>query len=424
MAEFPLASWSLHVFQTLRAARIVLKLFVSSDLIVDTQAFDVFISYARVDERHAAEIDSVLRARGLSSFFDRRNLSPGLPWVRGLEKALNAARAAIILIGPQGLGNTQHYERDLAIIRQTRDPSFPIVPVFLPEAQADRPFNFLQVLTRIDFSRFAKVSDAPAELDRLVAAAQSRQPSSADDGRETICPYRGLDAFREEDSAFFFGRGSADDPESPIGQLVRKVRDHPFVVVVGRSGSGKSSLVYAGLVPALRHERNRFWTILSLRPGEEPLQAIAEAFNPKAVDEGAVGYASRIGHETEKLRSGGPNLLGTVAQQYLKRSEGQPDRLLLYVDQWEELYAQASGAEQSHRDDAGRFVQLLLNATQFPFIRVVATVRADFYDPLISDLGSIPRRGCGTATASRWPPFRATSARSLERCSHPTAAAS
>jgi hypothetical protein len=80
-----------------------------------------------------------------------------------------------------------------------------------------------------------------------VEAVRGGHPSSADPAREPICPYRGLDAFREEDSAFFFGRGSADDPESPIGQLVRKVRDYPFVMVVGRSGSGKSSLVYAGL---------------------------------------------------------------------------------------------------------------------------------------------------------------------------------
>jgi TIR domain-containing protein len=111
------------------------------------ETFDVFVSYARADSRHAADIVSVLRARGLAPFFDRSNLSPGLPWVRGLEKALNAAKAAIILIGPHGLGNTQQYERDLAIVRQTRDPSFPIVPVILPEAEIDRPFNFLQILT-------------------------------------------------------------------------------------------------------------------------------------------------------------------------------------------------------------------------------------------------------------------------------------
>jgi hypothetical protein len=84
---------------------------------VDNQAFDVFISYARVDGRHAADIDSVLRARGLSCFLDRRSLSPGLPWVRGLEKALNAAKAAIILVGPQGLGSSdQRRERSLRIV--------------------------------------------------------------------------------------------------------------------------------------------------------------------------------------------------------------------------------------------------------------------------------------------------------------------
>jgi hypothetical protein len=96
---------------------------------VDNQAFDVFISYAREDGSHAADIDSALRARGLTSFFDRNNLPLGLPWVRGLEKALNAAKSAIILIGPQGLGNTQQYEREFAIIRQTSEPSFRIVPI-------------------------------------------------------------------------------------------------------------------------------------------------------------------------------------------------------------------------------------------------------------------------------------------------------
>ena len=109
------------------------------------ETFDVFVSYARAVARHAADIVSVLRAQGLAPFFDRSHLPPGLPWVRQLEAALNAAKAAIILIGPHGLGNTQQYERDLAIYRQTRDPSFPIVPVILPEAEIDLPFNFLNI---------------------------------------------------------------------------------------------------------------------------------------------------------------------------------------------------------------------------------------------------------------------------------------
>ena len=185
--------------------------------------YDVFVSYSRADGRHAAEIDSVLRDEGLKTFFDRRNLAAGLPWVRALEQAIGATKAAVVLIGPRGLGNTQQYERELAFVRQTRDPTFPIVPVILPETTTDPPFDFLRVLTWVDFSHASRVSDAPDVLEQLVGAIRGGG-TLAEVVRQAICPYRGLDAFREEDSAFFFGRGSPDDPNTPIGELVSKVR--------------------------------------------------------------------------------------------------------------------------------------------------------------------------------------------------------
>jgi ABC-type multidrug transport system fused ATPase/permease subunit len=235
---------------------------------VGNNDYDVFISYSRADTRYAADIDSALRQKGLRTFFDRRDLAPGLPWIRALEEAIGASKAAIILLGPSGLGDTQQYERELAFVRQTGEPNFPVVPVVLPDTR-DPAFNFLRVVTWIDFSHVAKILDAPDQLQRLLTAVQ-RRLEGAKAAHLDICPYRGLDAFREDDSAFFFGRGSANDPASPIGQLVAKVRALGFVMIVGRSGSGKSSLVYAGLVPALRREVNRFWNVLSLRPGPEP----------------------------------------------------------------------------------------------------------------------------------------------------------
>jgi TIR domain len=69
--------------------------------------YDVFVGYSRVDGRHAAEIDSVLRDKGLKTFLDRRYLAAGLPWVSALEQAIGVAKAAIVLIGPRGFGNTQ-----------------------------------------------------------------------------------------------------------------------------------------------------------------------------------------------------------------------------------------------------------------------------------------------------------------------------
>jgi hypothetical protein len=351
------------------------------------ETFDVFVSYSRADSRHAADIDRLLRANGLNSFFDRRKLDPGLPWVRALEKAIGAAKAAIVLIGPHGFGNTQQYERELAIIRQTRDPAFRVIPVILPETVRELPFDFLQNLTRIDFSNVGKVSDAPDELERLLRAVHGGL-APGDEVRQAICPWRGLDAFREEDSAFFFGRGSRSEPASPIGELVRKVREHPFVIVVGRSGSGKSSLVFAGLVPALRREQDRFWNVLTLRPGAIPLRALASAFNPRADDEGAAEYETKISKEADQLRAGDLDLLAHMIRRQLDGAEGKPDRLLLYIDQWEELYAQgASGSDKERANqnarDVTRFIDLLLTAAQTAPVTVVGTVRADFYDPLI-----------------------------------------
>ena len=73
--------------------------------------YDVFVSYSRADRCHTAEIDSVLRDKGLKTFFDRRNLAAGLPWVGALEQAIGVAKAAILLIGSRGLGNIQQYDR-------------------------------------------------------------------------------------------------------------------------------------------------------------------------------------------------------------------------------------------------------------------------------------------------------------------------
>src|SRR5215470_15982470 len=149
-------------------------------------------------------------------------------------------------------------------------------------------------------------------------------------------------------------------------------------MVVGRSGSGKSSLVYAGLLPALRRERDRFWNVLSVRPGPTPLRALAAAFNPRADGEGAAEYATKITNEADKLRTGDPELLSHMIREALDQAEGKPDRLLLYIDQWEELYAQSPPSTDreraaKHATDVNRFIDLLLTAAR----------SADFYDPLI-----------------------------------------
>ena len=206
--------------------------------------YDVFVSYSRADTRHAADIDSVLRSKGLRPFFDRRSLAPGLSWVRALEQAIGAAKAAIVLIGPRGLGNTQQYERDLALIRQTRDPAFPVVPVLLPATTSDPPFDFLRVLAWIDFSHVAKVSDTPDELEHLLAAIHFGEAARGA-AREAMplpgsrcIPRRGLRVFlwphwRRRSEELHWG-ADVQGPRTSIRGGRGPIR------------SGKSSLVHAG----------------------------------------------------------------------------------------------------------------------------------------------------------------------------------
>jgi ABC-type multidrug transport system fused ATPase/permease subunit len=230
-------------------------------------SYDVFFSYSRSDEAGAADLNGWLRSQGLSTFYDRSELRPGLRWIPGLEDAIEHSRAVAILFGEHGIGNTQQYERELALIRQTREPSFPVIPVLMPGC-ASPPTGFLQLLTWVDLTKGASVLQ---QLDSLAAlrSALRGETIAPSELRSSICPYRGLEPFREEDAPFFCGR------EDAISELVAQVRVNDFVAVVGPSGSGKSSLVFAGLLPALRRERQTRKGLQTCFVSNPPLNSVS-----------------------------------------------------------------------------------------------------------------------------------------------------
>ena len=77
--------------------------------------YDVFISYSRSDEAVAVELNGWLTAQGLRTFFDRAELRPGRRWIPALEDAIERSHAVAILVGRHGIGDTQQYERELAV---------------------------------------------------------------------------------------------------------------------------------------------------------------------------------------------------------------------------------------------------------------------------------------------------------------------
>ena len=184
----------------------------------------------------------------------------------------------------------------------------------------------------------------------------------------SICPYRGLLPFREEDAPFFFGR------EAAIEQLLATVQRYPFVAVVGASGCGKSSAVRAGLVPRLRSDRYTVWETVILVPTAEPLKALSNALAPllePTMDE--VDHLAQAGKLAEHLRAETVSL-SDIVERILEKQSGT-DRVLIVVDQFEELYTLTS-------DDEVRrcFIRELLAASSRAGSKanVVLILRGDF----------------------------------------------
>ena len=177
-------------------------------------------------------------------------------------------------------------------------------------------------------------------------------------------PFPGLRPFEPDWSALFFGRDEQTD------QLLDKLARRRFVAVVGDSGSGKSSLVRAGLIPAIHLGYLRTgsrWRIAVMRPGSAPMRHLRDALAGPDVLAGA------------------PDLTGTLERSSLGLAEavkagqrGETWNLLVVVDQFEELFRQARDQAGATEEQA-HFVKLLLAASEQESvpIYVVLTMRSD-----------------------------------------------
>lgn len=179
-----------------------------------------------------------------------------------------------------------------------------------------------------------------------------------------ICPYQGLLAFREEHAQFFFGR------ETFTEKLRTAVQSQKLVAVIGPSGSGKSSVVFAGLIPLLRSEQN--WLIDDFRPRDRPCHNLLAKLLPRLETQMSIIAQQREINKLVKDLRQGELALRDVIEPILEKNPGT--RLLLVVDQFEELYTQChdTGERQCFLD------QLLEAVEHVPNFTVVITLRADF----------------------------------------------
>jgi WD40 repeat protein/serine/threonine protein kinase len=226
------------------------------------------------------------------------------------------------------------------------------------------------------------------ELDLVIAPSDSDELPRGRVGTaisvslpEPENPYRGLRPFQSVDHRYFFGR------KKLIDKLIRRMDERDpeipnrFLAVVGPSGSGKSSVVKAGLIPALWRgdlPGSERWFVVEMLPGAHPLEELEIALLRVAADQ-----ATNLRDQLERDARG----LLRVAQLILPKDDSE---LVVVVDQFEEVFTLLE-------DEAARvhFLNLLYTAVtdQRSRVRVVVTLRADFYDrPLhYPDFGELMR---------------------------------
>lgn len=195
-----------------------------------------------------------------------------------------------------------------------------------------------------------------------------RKPVISSKSAFTGIPYRGLTALDEADASIFFGR------QTETLELLSRVERKPLVMVLGPSGSGKSSLIAAGVLPELR---KRGWGIVRCVPGEDPFYSLALAMVSQLPELGVQGtnYLPEARKLADILRQQPEN----VAQQLTSTLPQQ--RILLFIDQFEEVFAKADknpGLKHGTVDE----IDVFLQAVQHYESRLtkLMTMRADFYE--------------------------------------------
>jgi hypothetical protein len=245
------------------------------------------------------------------------------------------------------------------------------MPSMAESAPPDCPRELIQIvdkcLYKMKEQRWQSVTELLRALEPFLPGRRSTQALKIDE-----TPYAGLSSFQENDAEKFFGRNRE------IAAMVTRIRDRPLMGVVGSSGVGKSSFVRAGLVPALKRSGEQ-WETLVTRPGRRPMDALAAMIAPM------VGTSSNLADElaeqqklAERLRKE-PGHLGHLLR---GRARKEARRILLFVDQFEELYTNVE--DPGERAAYTAALAAVADDATSP-LRVVVSIRSDFLDRCAED---------------------------------------
>ncbi|MEM9494096.1 MAG: AAA family ATPase, partial [Myxococcota bacterium] len=223
-----------------------------------------------------------------------------------------------------------------------------------------------------------RIPDARALLDALEACMPTRGAVRLSGDQN---PFTGLAAFQEGDADRFFGR------REEITSIVARLRNQPQLTVVGPSGVGKSSLIRAGVIPALKQQGER-WHAIIVRPGRQPIDALASAAMEVITPSSAADAALSEGEAVRRVRATQAARLrerpGELGEQLRAWALVHRRRLLLLIDQFEELYT--LGTSVATRTTLLRCLRGVADDASSP-LRLILTIRSDFLETALHEMG-------------------------------------
>jgi len=334
---------------------------------VGLQMNKVFISYSRRNKLFAERLARDLNDAGMDVWIDFRQIHGGEMWQEEIFKGIERSDIVVLCLSPDAV-NSEWVQREVNTAREQQKFIIPVMVVdALAELSATPSMSWLLNIQHIDFQHSYEEA-----FPELLKALPGKRRVNAYDSASAIAipnPFKGLEAFQQTDAPFFFGR------EKLIEKSLARLRDDRstrFLAIVGASGSGKSSLVRAGILPAIRDGRlpgSDHWRIGIFTPGTHPIEALAKRLAP-LIEKRDSDTINTLLHES-------PQYIDVLTDQTLHDAE--PDaRLLLVIDQFEEVFTRTGETE---RELFLMIIQRLVVQRGGRAI-VMITMRADFFDHL------------------------------------------
>lgn len=328
----------------------------------------LFVSHSSADNELAAQVKDCLADLGWESVFldfdPTGGLVPGKAWRDQLFENLDACDAVVFITTPKSVAS-QWCHSELALTRWLRKPILALLVDGCPPHPLTEDLQGLHV-TSSDIDR-ERVRGA---LEALGLDQEARWDTSRS-------PFPGLRAFDESYAAVFFGRDRQIDQLRQLVDPPSRSREGAIIPVLGPSGSGKSSLVRAGLVPALRVSAD--WLVTDpWTPSDVPLAEMALAL----ADAAKLGGADLDADRCRQLLTT-PGGMADYVRQLREAGHGSEDtKVLVVVDQAEELVTMTPEAERR------AFLEALTTSCTAPSpLRVVMTARTDMWDKIAAETG-------------------------------------